>query len=152
MKMYSKSMRSRGVFPPRRKFFSRGELWKVSMVAPYLIILILFFLIPLLSSIPLSFTSWSIIGNPIFIGLENYSDLFMDSSVLQALGNTFYYVLLQVPLLILLGLGLALLLNSKVPGRIFGRTVIIMPYVINVAVMGILWRWMYEPNFGIINS
>ena len=142
----------RGIISPRYKKNHGGNLWKVTMIAPYLIVLISFFLVPLLSSIPLSLTRWSIIGNPIFIDIENFKNMFWDSSVLKALGNTFLYVLLQVPILIVLGLALALLLNTEIPGRILGRTVVIMPYVINVTVMGILWRWMYEPNFGIINT
>jgi|LSQX01.3.fsa_nt_gb multiple sugar transport system permease protein len=121
------------------------------MVGPYLTILIVFFVAPLLSVIPLSFTRWSILGNPKWIGLQNYRDMLADPSVRQAFFNTLYYVIAQVPVLIVLGFALALLLNSKIPGRILGRTVVIMPYVINVTVMGILWRWMFDPNFGLIN-
>jgi len=121
------------------------------MLAPYVICLVLFFLVPFFFAVVISFTRWQIIGQPVFIGLTNYLRATQDPSVRQAIGNTFYYMALMTSTLMTLGLGLALLLNAPVPGRYLARTVVVMPYVISVSVMGILWRWMYDPNFGIIN-
>lgn len=121
------------------------------MLAPYIICLVLFFLVPFFFAVVISFTRWQIIGQPVFIGLANYLRAAQDPSVRQAIGNTFYYMALMTSTLMILGLGLALLLNAPVPGRYLARTVVVMPYVISVSVMGILWRWMYDPNFGIIN-
>lgn len=129
----------------------RANAWKLTMVLPFATVSVLFFLLPFLFTIPISFTNWSIIGTPHFVGFKNYLRMWNDPAALQALANTFYYILLQVPSLVVLGFGLALLLNAKIPGRLLGRTVVIMPYVINVAVMGIIWRWIFDPNFGILN-
>ena len=121
------------------------------MVGPYLVSVTLFFVVPFILAVPVSLTNWSIIGRPSFVGLDNYIRLFKDSSVLQALWNTVRYVLMQVPSLMVIGLGLALLLNTRLKGRTLARVVVVMPYVVNVVVMGIIWRWMFDPNFGIIN-
>lgn len=129
----------------------RRNTWAYFMVAPYLVCVTLFFVVPFILSVPVSLTNWSIIGRPSFVGLSNYVRLFKDGSVLQALWNTVRYVLMQVPSLIVIGLGLALLLNARLKGRTLARVVVVMPYVVNVVVMGIIWRWMFDPNFGIIN-
>ena len=129
----------------------RPDVWTWVMLGPYLGSLVLFFLMPFLVAIAISFTRWAIIGQPRFIGIANYIRAIHDPSMLQALWNTFYYVVLQASTLIVLGLGLALLLNAAIPGRVLARTLVVMPYVISVAVMGILWRWIFEPNFGILN-
>ncbi len=129
----------------------RPDVWTWVMLGPYLASLLLFFLVPFLVAVAVSFTQWSIIGEPQFIGVANYLKAIHDPTVLQATWNTFYYVVLQASTLIVLGLGLALLLNAAIPGRLLARTAVVMPYVISVAVMGILWRWIFEPNFGILN-
>jgi multiple sugar transport system permease protein len=129
----------------------RRNAWAYLMVTPYLVCVILFFVVPFVLAVPVSLTNWSIIGRPSFVGLNNYIRLFKDSSVLQALWNTVRYVLLQVPSLMVIGLGLALLLNMQLKGRTLARVIVVMPYVVNVVVMGIIWRWMFDPNFGIIN-
>lgn len=129
----------------------RRNTWAYVMVGPYLVSVTLFFVVPFILAVPVSLTNWSIIGRPSFVGLDNYIRLFKDSSVLQALWNTVRYVLMQVPSLMVIGLGLALLLNTRLKGRTLARVVVVMPYVVNVVVMGIIWRWMFDPNFGIIN-
>ena len=129
----------------------RRNTWAYVMVGPYLVSVTLFFVVPFILAVPVSLTNWSIIGRPSFVGLDNYIRLFKDSSVLQALWNTVRYVLMQVPSLMVIGLGLALLLNMRLKGRTLARVVVVMPYVVNVVVMGIIWRWMFDPNFGIIN-
>ncbi len=129
----------------------RPDVWTWVMLGPYLGSLLLFFLVPFLVAVAVSFTQWSIIGEPQFIGVANYLKAIHDPTVLQATWNTFYYVVLQASTLIVLGLGLALLLNAAIPGRLVARTAVVMPYVISVAVMGILWRWIFEPNFDILN-
>jgi multiple sugar transport system permease protein len=121
------------------------------MLAPYVASLVLFFLVPFIFAVAVSFTHWAIIGRPTFVGVSNYLAALRDPSVLQALWNTCYYTVMQSATLIMLGLGLALLLNASIPGTYIARTLVVLPYVISVSVMGILWRWMYDPNFGIIN-
>ena len=134
-----------------RRSIRQRNTWAYLMVTPYLVCVTLFFVIPFLFAVPVSLTDWSIIGRPRLVGLANYIRLFTDSSVLQALWNTVRYVVMQVPSLMVIGLGLALLLNAPLRGRTLARVIVVMPYVVNVVVMGIIWRWMFDPNFGMIN-
>lgn len=100
----------------------------------------------------MSFTRWSLLDTPVFVGLQNYIRLFNDQYFWKAVGNTFYYTVLVTIELVILGLLLALLLNQRIRGRVIGRIFVIMPYVISSAAAGVVWKWMYNQNFGIINS
>ena len=119
---------------------------------PYFLIYFIFFFLPAISILPMSFTEWSIIGTPKFVGLDNFKSIFNDRFFVKTLSNTFTYTFLVTVVLTVLGLLLAILLNQKLRGRGIARTIVIMPYVISSAVAGILWKWMFERNFGIINT
>jgi len=131
------------------KFNSRGAYW---FLAPYFLLFTVFFLIPALTILPMSFTRWSLLDKPVFVGFGNYTRMFSDPFFWKAVWNTFYYTGMVTILLTTLGLLLALLLNQPLRGRTLGRITVIMPYVISSAVAGVVWKWMYNPNFGIINS
>lgn len=118
---------------------------------PYMLIFFLIRLIPSIAGIGISFTKWSIIGSPKFIGLANYIALYKDSNFHKALVNTLMFLLVTLPMLIILSLFVAIVMNQKIRGRNAVRTIAILPYVIIPAVVGIMWNWLYEANFGIIN-
>lgn len=120
-------------------------------LAPYLIIFCVFRLLPSFASIYISLTKWSIVGSPKFIGLDNYIALFKDSNFYKALVNNLSFLAIILPVLVVLSLLVAIALNEKIPGRNIVRTVSIIPYVLIPAVVGIMWNWMYDANFGIIN-
>ncbi len=90
-------------------------------------------------------------GN-IFVGLENYKKVFLDGEVWQALINTFKYAIVEVPLSIIIGLVIAALLNRKIRGRSFYRTVIFLPMVAAPAAIAMVWRWLFNSDFGLINN
>lgn len=119
---------------------------------PYFFLFVVFFLIPAVTIIPVSLTRWSLLDEPKWVGFQNYVKLFQDQFFWKAAGNTFYYTVLVTILLTTLGLLLALLLNQKIKGKTLGRIFVIMPYVISSAAAGVVWKWMYNQNFGIINS
>jgi len=119
---------------------------------PYFFMYIIFFFIPVMTLLPLSLTKWNIIENPKFIGARNYYTLFHDELFWKALGNTFYYTILVTIALTVIGLFLAVFLNKKIIGRLFARTVVLIPMVVSSAAAGILWKWIYDKNFGILNS
>jgi len=121
-------------------------------ILPYFVLFFAFFLIPALLIFPVSLTRWNLLDSPQFVWFENYINLFDDQYFWKAVKNTFYYTILVTILLVGLGLFLALLLNQKLRGRVVGRIFVIMPYVISSAVAGVIWKWMYNQNFGIINS
>jgi multiple sugar transport system permease protein len=121
-------------------------------LAPYLLVFLGFFLLPALWSALLSVTDWKIVGTPHFVGMKNYLRLFNDPLFHTALKNTVVYTAIIVPLMALVGLGLALLLNQPLRGRVVTRTAVFASYVVMVSVVGITWRWMLDPTgAGIVN-
>lgn len=115
-------------------------------LAPYLGVFLVFFLLPACWSAVMSLTDWKIVGAPRFVGLKNYLRLFTDPLFYTALKNTVVYTVVIVPLMALVGLSLALLLNQPLRGRILTRTAVFASYVVMVSVVGIVWRWVLDPT------
>ncbi len=136
----------------------RPRYWQIQrvegylLISPWLIGLVLFTLGPIIVSFALSFTNWDIVRQADFIGLQNYIRIFtQDRLFRQALYNTFYFALASVPLSLALALGLALLLNQGIRGTNVARTVFYMPSVVSLVAMGLLWRFMLQPQIGVVN-
>jgi multiple sugar transport system permease protein len=107
----------------------------------------------MLVSIAISFSSWSMLSSPSWVGWEHYERLFAaDPLFARSLGNTLYYVALSVPLSTALALALALLLHQRVPGMGVFRTVFFLPSVTNLVAVSMLWLWIFNPEFGLLNS
>jgi putative chitobiose transport system permease protein len=120
-------------------------------IAPAAVILILFFFIPFVESFILSFQSYrSDIYNPQWIGLENYTRLFHAPVFWKTLANTFIYLIGVVPLLVVLSLVVAILVNQKLAGIKLFRVSIYIPVIVSIVVAGIAWKWLYAEN-GILN-
>lgn len=131
----------------------REGLWFYLIISPWLIGLLLLLAGPMLYSIYLSFTDWNLFNAPRWVGLDNYVRLFTRDRVFgYALGNTFTYTFLYVPLNIVLSLGIAYLLNKRLPGMRFFRTVIYLPYVVPVVATTMVFRWVFAPDNGLLNS
>ena len=108
---------------------------------------------PFLASLFLSMTDWRIIGAFKWVGLGNYTTIFtQDPRFLKTLFNTLYYVAFVVPGVNVIGLTFAMLLNQKLKGIAIYRTVFYMPAVTSGVATSILWAWMFNPRFGLINS
>ena len=124
--------------------------WLFAM--PWIIGFILFTAGPMLFSLYTSFTKYNIIASPKWIGLENYENLFTnDPFFYTAMSNTFWMVLVKVPLVIVFSIAIALLLNANVPGGKFFRTTIYLPNVLSGIAAIFLWQWILSPN-GLFNS
>jgi multiple sugar transport system permease protein len=122
-------------------------------IAPWLIGFLIFTAIPVLASIYYGFTQWSITRPPTWIGFDNYTRMFTrDPLFWQALKVTVLYVLLSLPLKIIFGLGLALLLNLKIRGMNFYRTIFYIPAVISGVAVSLMWMWLLHPDTGVINA
>ncbi|WP_425145110.1 carbohydrate ABC transporter permease [Deinococcus sp.] len=128
-----------------------NDLSAYLFMSPYLLLFVLFLLIPAVMGVVISFTNWDILGTPTWRGLGNYVQIFRDPLFRQAVTNTFMFMLLTAVPLVVVGLGLAVLLNQKLRGRGFVRTVVFLPYVVTVSAVGILWVWMYDKTVGLIN-
>lgn len=120
-------------------------------IAPYLLVFLLFRLGPSIAGLGVSFTEWGVVGDPRWVGLRNYEAMLNDARLGDAIRNTVQFTLLTVPLLVVLGLGLALFFNRKRPGRTLGRTAVFIPYVLMSTVVGVLWTWILEKDFGLLN-
>ncbi len=135
------------------KMKKQENLIGYAFASPWIIGLIVFGAFPFLASFYISFTSYNMISTPRFIGITNYKILFFSDSLFWlSLGNTIYHVAIAVPLGIVVGLLLALLLNVKVKGISIYRTLFYLPNVVSIVAMTLLWLWLFQPNFGIINE
>ncbi len=120
-------------------------------ISPWIVGFVAFRVYPFLASLYYSFTFYPILGNPTWVGLSNYVDLAKDTRFLASLYNTSYYALGSVPLAALVGIALAMLLNSKVRGLSFFRTVYFLPSITPVVASAIVWLWMFDPINGVVN-
>lgn len=123
------------------------------MVSPAVILLIVFLIVPVVLAFALAFTNARLISpRPAeFIGLENFTNLFTDPLFWASLRNTLYFALVVVPVQAGLGLVLALLVNAKVAGTNFFRTIYFIPVVTSIVVVSLLWEFMYRPD-GLLNK
>jgi len=122
-------------------------------LTPWMIGFIIFTAFPILVSIALSLTEWTVVKEPRVIGLENYRRMFTDDPLFwQSMRATLGYVALSLPLKLVFGLGLALLLNLKIPGMNFFRTVFYIPAVISGVAVSLMWIYLMQPDTGIVNT
>jgi raffinose/stachyose/melibiose transport system permease protein len=120
---------------------------------PAFLIYTLFTLIPIIETFRSSFFEWSDLGRTSqWVGLQNYFNLIQDSSFIKAFTNNLIFIIFYSIIPILLGLFLASLLGRyPIPGFSFFRTVLFLPQVISMVVVGVIWRWMFNPTNGPIN-
>ena len=124
----------------------------IAFLAPAALVLLVFMAVPMANSILLSFKSWNGMSDPVWVGFRNYRLMLGDRIFLLALGNTAYFTVATVLLQSILPLLVAALLSSGIRGGTFFRTMYFMPVIISLAISGLLWAMIYEPNFGILNS
>ncbi|MBL7254774.1 carbohydrate ABC transporter permease [Paractinoplanes lichenicola] len=135
-----------------------GTLTPYLFLLPYFVVFATFVLAPAAYGLWISLHDWDYLlpGKP-FVGLDNYQALFdSDSAVFsffwESMSATGIFTVLSVPLLLTVPLALALLLNRNFRGRTFFRAVYFAPYVLGVAVIGVLWRFLLDPNLGVVNA
>ena len=127
-------------------------VWGWIFILPTMIGLIVLNIYPIFKTIYESFFKTGDFGRGnIFIGVENYVKLFGDAEVWQALINTFKYAIVEVPFSIVISLVLAVLLNRKMKGRAVYRTIFFLPMVAAPAAIAMVWRWLFNAEFGLLN-
>ena len=130
-----------------------GTLAGYAFIAPWLAGFLLFTLGPMIVSLGASFTSWSMLSPPTWVGLENYERIVSEDPLfVESVWNTLVYVALSLPLTTLLALGLALLLNRNLPGIKLFRTLFFLPSITNLVAVSVLWLWIFNPEFGLLNA
>jgi len=120
-------------------------------IAPVCLGFLIFTLGPAIGSLYFSFTEYNIVSPPEWRGLANYVELANDPLYWQSLKVTGLYVIMQLPIALALALAIALLMNQKVKGIGFFRTVFYLPSVISGVAVSLLWIWIFNPSFGILN-
>jgi len=120
---------------------------------PWLIGVVFLLAGPIIASVFISFTKWNLSAPPTWIGLENYRRmLFDDPDFYRSMGVTLRYTIMSVPLYMVVGLALALLLNQKLKGMNFFRTILFMPSVIAGTAVAVLWSMLLNPDVGVVNQ
>jgi multiple sugar transport system permease protein len=118
---------------------------------PWVLGLVFLFIGPMLWSIYLSLSTYSMTGSPRFVGLTNYIELVGDPRIWQSLKVTTVFALMSVPLNLVVGLALAVLLNQKVRGVAIWRTIYYLPAVVSGVGVALLWQWLLNGRFGLLN-
>lgn len=140
-----------------KKSGSHTPFWRNIKVVPYLYILpnmilfLTFMVIPIFMSFYYSTVKWNGLGDPKFIGLENYLYIFTDDVFIKSMFNTVYYSAVTVPILMVLSLLFAVLLNNKIPLRGLIRSSIYAPAVVSTVVVGTVFIWIFQDQLGLIN-
>jgi multiple sugar transport system permease protein len=133
----------------RRQWDLDGYLF----LAPDLLGTLVFAVGPVVAALGLGLFAWDVLTPPRFVGLANYRQLLFDDPVFrQVLLNTTAYVLGTVPLRTLLALLLAIALNQQIRGLSWFRAAFFLPTITSAVAAAVVWRWIYEPNFGLLNS
>jgi multiple sugar transport system permease protein len=142
--------------PARRPRPARGRLAQRQARAawlfmlPSLAVLAVFVVYPMTQALYLSFTEYNVLQPARWIGLDNYQRLISDPAFHNALVNTLYYAAVTTPLSVGLALGLAILLNRRLPLRGFLRTSVFLPVVLSLAIVAIAWNFLLDPNIGLL--
>lgn len=135
-----------------RKECSASETrWAWLFLAPCLLGLLLFTYGPIAASLGLSFSYWNLLGTPKFVGFANYQAVLQDPLFWKSFGVTWLFVLASGFLEVALALGLAVWLNRTFRGQAFFRTAYFLPFITPMVSVALVWGWLYDPSYGIIN-
>lgn len=121
-------------------------------IAPLTIGILLFYIFPFLQNVWFSFNNVNKFNIATFAGIENYQNLLADKEFWNSFANTLRYVVITVPIGLCLSLGIAGLLNSKIRGKSFYRTIYFLPSVTMAAAVALVWKWIYNDQSGLLNN
>ncbi len=125
--------------------------WAFVLLLPNLLGFLVFTVFPVVASFVLSFSEWDLLSPMKFVGADNYVKLVSDETFWKVLWNTFYFTLGTVPVGIALALLLAVALNKKIRGVKLFRAMYFLPVISSTVAVAIVWQWMYNPHFGLLN-
>lgn len=128
-----------------------NRMWVLFFLLPSLLGFALFIIYPIFYSLGVSFTNWDLINAKEFIGFGNYSRLLSDPQFWNSLKNTFYFIIDYLPSVMIIGLLIALLLNSKLKMKVLFRGIYFLPVVTSWVAVSLVWKWLFNPKFGLIN-
>jgi multiple sugar transport system permease protein len=124
----------------------------LAFISPWLVGFLLFTFTPVVLSLYYSLCDYSLIQPPLYVGLENYSNLARDAVFWKSLWNTFVYAAMAIPGAMMVSLGLAMLLNAKIAGQGIYRTIIFLPSLVPIVASSMLWLWLFNAKLGLFNA
>lgn len=131
----------------------RDLLSGLAFLAPSFVVLLVFVILPVMAALYLSFTSWEARSTSAeFIGFQNYVRLLGGAELWESIRHTLLFTTLKISLDLVLSLGIALILNQKLRAIGLYRTLYFLPVITSVVAVGAVWRVIYNPNFGLLNS
>ena len=128
-----------------------NALWISLFLLPSLMGFLVFIIYPVFYSLGVSFTDWDLINPMKFVGIKNYQSLVNDSTFWNSLKNTFLFIIGYLPSVMIIGLLVALLLNSKLCLKPVFRGVYFLPVVTSWVAVSLVWKWLFNPKYGLIN-
>lgn len=137
---------------PRLNYRTREAIGGYLFITPWILGLLIFIAYPIVASFYYSFTNFQIVKPPVWIGTANYERLLHDQFFWKAIKVTVIYVVVSVPLGLVLSFLVALLMNQKVKGIGFWRTIFYLPNLIPLVAGTMLWLWIFNPEYGLMNS
>lgn len=123
----------------------------LAFLSPSLVMLLGFWIGPMLGTVWVSLQDWNLIGTPSFVGLDNYVELWHDRAFHAALGHTLGYLAGYLPLVLVGGLAVALLLDAKLPAMTLYRAAFFLPVITSWVAVSLLWKWLLNPAAGLVN-
>jgi multiple sugar transport system permease protein len=142
-------------YSPQRKdkYRFKDNLFGYMLLIPFLLFYLLFTFYPLVQGFIVSFFRWSITGNKIFIGINNYLELFGETLFWESLWHTLMYVAVSTPVFIAGAFMLAIIVDyKKIIKRTFLRTIFFLPNVLTVSIVAVIWLNMLQPYTGLVNA
>ncbi len=137
---------------PRKPLGTNETFWGYVFLAPVIIGFLVFTAVPVVVSLYYSLTNYDGITAPKFVGLSNYIDLFQNGEFGHALLNSVYFTIGTVPLGAFLALLVAILLNQKIKAQSLYRSAFFIPCIVSYVAIAMVWQWMYNQDYGLINS
>jgi multiple sugar transport system permease protein len=133
---------------------NRAKEWRAGLlfISPFLVGFTLFTIYPVLASLYYSFCDFDIVSPTVPVGLANYAELTHDERFLHGLYNTLVFTLFALPVTMLTALVLAFLLNMKLKGQAFYRTIFFLPSIVPLVASSVLWLWLLNPDYGLLNT
>ena len=135
---------------------TRGErktLWLgLAFISPWIVGVLVFALYPVVASIGYSFCDYDVLSKPVWVGAMNYRDMALDAVFWKSLRNTLFFAAWALPLGLVVSLFTAVLLNQPVRGRSLFRTIFFLPSLVPVVAGGMIWLWILNGRFGLLNA
>lgn len=126
-------------------------LWVLLFLGPSLVGFLTFIAVPILYSLYISFTDWNLLTSAQFVGFKNYISLLKDATFWSALRNTVTFIIGYLPSVMIFGLLIALLLNSKIKFKTLFRGIYFLPVVTSWVAVSLVWKWLLNGQYGLIN-